>query len=73
MKKTIKINESQLNELINNVIMNESMNAESLHAHHWENMFEKSIMVLVKMGHDSNDLKKRIDDVILKHSQGEFK
>jgi len=53
MRKIVKINESQLNDLIEKVI-----NEEIPHAYveHWEHKFVKSVEVLLDSGYHLNDL-----------------
>jgi hypothetical protein len=59
MKKIIKLNESQLNVLIDNII-SEDGNVPRAYAEHWENKFEKSIDILLKIGYHPDELIKKI-------------
>ena len=62
MKKIIKLNESQLNELIDNII-NEEGNVPRAYVQHWESKFEKSVEILIKMGYSPNDLIHKINAI----------
>ena len=57
MKKTIKLNESQLNNLINKIINEDVSKA---YVEHWQHKFEKSIEVLLQIGYSPDDLNKKI-------------
>ena len=66
MRKTIKLNENQLNVLIDNII-SEDGNVPRAYAEHWENKFEKSTEILLKIGYDPNELINKINIIINKH------
>jgi hypothetical protein len=59
MRKIIKLNESQLFNLIDEkaaLIEQEYPR----YVEHWENKFEKSALILIKAGHSPNDLIEKI-------------
>lgn len=62
MKKTIKLNESQLNVLIDNII-NEEGHVPSAYVEHWESKFHKSVEILIKLGWRPNDLIDKIKSI----------
>jgi len=66
MRKTIKLNENQLNVLIDNII-SEDGNVPRAYAEHWENKFERSVEILLKIGYDPNELINKIKIIINKH------
>jgi hypothetical protein len=62
MKKIIKINESQLNNLIDKII-NEDENVSRAYVEHWQHKFEKSTEVLLKIGYTTDDLERKIESI----------
>jgi len=63
MKKIVKINESQLNDLIEQIINEQSPRA---YMEHWEHKFMKSIEVLLDNGYHPNDLIEKIKIIVNK-------
>jgi hypothetical protein len=59
MKKIIKINESQLHNIIEKVIT-EEMNSPRAYMEHWEHKFMKSIEILLDNGYNPNQLMEKI-------------
>jgi hypothetical protein len=65
MKKIIRLTEQQLNNVINRVVDEEdnSLSDYPVFVHHWENKFEKSVEILLKMGHTTDDLMRKINEI----------
>jgi hypothetical protein len=63
MKKIVKINESQLNDLIEQIINEQSPRA---YMEHWEHKFIKSVEVLLDNGYHPNDLMEKIKIIVNK-------
>lgn len=57
--KKIKLNESQVSKLIDNIISEEG-NVPRAYVEHWESKFEKSIDILLKIGYHPDELIKKI-------------
>ena len=66
MKKIIKLNESQLNKLIDDIITEEG-NVPRAYVEHWEHQLVKSTEILLKIGFKPNDLIEKIKMIINKH------
>ena len=66
MKRTITLNEIQIEKLIDNII-NEEGNIPHAYVNHWENKFEKSVEILLKVGYHPNDLIDKIKIIINKN------
>lgn len=65
MKKIIKLTEQQINNVIKRTIEEEDSNFGEYPAlvHHWENKFERSIEILLKIGRNPDELIKKIQSI----------
>lgn len=70
MKKIIRITESQLFKVVDEKKNLMELEESPTYINHWEHMFEKSTQILLKLGHDTDDLSKKIMEIANKHSQG---
>lgn len=60
MQKVIRINESQLNEMIKKAINENTEGISPLFVDHWRSKFEKSVVNLLKIGFKSDELIEKI-------------
>lgn len=68
MKKIVKLSESDLKEMIHNVIEEQNDTKTSIneletsptYREHWEHKFEKSAQILLKLGHSPDELSNKI-------------
>jgi hypothetical protein len=65
MGKKIKLTESQLYDLM-------EMGEPQVYEKHWYHMFERSVLVLFKMGHKPEILKEKIDEIFRRRESSEM-
>jgi hypothetical protein len=70
MKKIIRITENEFFKIIDSKKDLFEQESSPKYVEHWEGKFEKSAEILIKMGYDADNLKKRIDYIMITHFQG---
>jgi hypothetical protein len=63
MKKIIRITESQLLNVVDSKKLLIELETSPTYIEHWENKFQKSAEVLLKLGHSADELIKKIQDL----------
>ena len=70
MKKIIRLTESQLFKVVDEKKTLIEMENSPTYINHWEHMFEKSAQILLKLGHSTDGLSKKIMEIADKHNHG---
>lgn len=63
MKKTIRITESQFFNLVDKKKNLIELEMSPAYREHWEHKFEKSVQILLKLGHSIDELMRKIQNI----------
>jgi hypothetical protein len=69
MQKVIRINESQLNEMIKKVMTENEGNISPMYVKHWESKFIKAVTNLLSSGFKPEDLIEKIKIIVTPNNE----
>lgn len=70
MKKIIRITEAQLLNVVDSKKLLMELESSPTYIEHWVNKFEKSVEVLLKLGHSPDELVEKIEQLSVGRNEG---